>query len=129
MKMVKLTGGGIQGNKVTQSRAGYKVEPVAKAASPAGVNQTGVRAQFRKEPIMSGPGYTPKPVPATGIPGSYNAATQGPASQRTVYASGSQSTYGPVNPGVRDRAPDVPGAKPGRDILSDYGPEASGKGR
>ena len=124
------SGGGLTSNKLVTSRAGYKVEPVANKASPAGSNQQGQAVQFKKEPlIQAGKGYNPLPVPPTGAPGKYNSAWQGPGSGRTVYRTGSQSTYGPVNPGERNKAPDVPAATPGRDILSGYGPEATNKGR
>jgi hypothetical protein len=125
--MVKLTGGGISGNKVVQSRSGGKVEPVAHRANVAGVAQQGVSTQFEKEPLTQGRGYEPKAMPATGVPGKFNSAAQGPGSGRTVYGSGSQSQYGPVAPGQVNRAPDPPATAPGRDILSDYGPERRGR--
>jgi hypothetical protein len=121
--MVKITGGGIQSNKVVQSKAG-KSEPVTHRANVGSVAQQGLAVQFEKGPLTQGRGYEPKPVPATGVPGRYNSAEQGPGSGRTVYGSGSQSTYGPVNPGQVNRSPDPPATSgPGRDILSDYGPE------
>jgi hypothetical protein len=118
--MVKVkSGGGLTSNKLVQSTK-RKQEPVANKASPAGASQRGMATQFRKEPlIQQGKGYNPPGVPATGVPGKYNSATQGPSSQRTVYRFGSQSTYGKVNPGEPKPAP--------RDILSQYGPEATGK--
>jgi hypothetical protein len=121
--MVKLTGGGIQSNKVVQDRKG-KQEPVTHKANVPSVAQQGLTTQFPKAPLTQGPGYEPKPVPATGVPGRFNSAAQGPGSGRTVYGSGSQSTYGPVNPGQVNRSPDPPATGgPGRDILSGYGPE------
>jgi len=80
--------------------------------------------QFKKEPLQQGAGYEPGKVGSTGIAGAtYNAAKAGPGSQRTIYKSGSQMQHGPVAQGSRNTAPDVPGTVPGRDILSDYGPE------
>jgi hypothetical protein len=117
------SGGGISMNKVVQDRKG-KQEPVTHKANVASVAQQGMAVQFEKAPLTQGRGYEPKPMPATGVPGRYNSAAQGPGSGRTVYGSGSQSTYGPVNPGQQNRAPDPPATAPGRDILSDYGCEA-----
>ena len=117
------SGGGIQSNKMVPSRSGGKVEPRSTAINPAGVSQRDVSTVFRKEPVEVGPGYSSKAMPATGVKGNYNSATSGPGSQRTVYGKGTQAEYGPVNPGQRNTAPDVPATKPGGDILSDYGPE------
>jgi hypothetical protein len=119
------SGGGINSNKVVQSKAG-KAEPTTHKANVPSVAQQGLAVQFPKQPLTQGPGsgYEPKPIPATGIPGKYNAATQGPGAQRTVYRSGAQSQYGPSAPGAINRSPDPPATSgPGRDILSDYGPD------
>lgn len=115
---MKITGGGISGNKVVQSRAGYKVEPKTHKGNPAGVAQQGMATAFKKEPIIQGKGYEPKAMPATGVPGYFNASKAGPGSGRTIMKSGSQAQYGKAVP---DPAP-----RP-RDILSQYGPEATGK--
>jgi hypothetical protein len=117
------SGGGITSNKYKTSKSGQKVEPVTHKGNPAGVAQQGMALAFKREPITQGKGYEPSKMGPTGVKGSYNAATQGPGSQRTVYGSGSQGTYGKVNPGEVNRAPDPPATAPGRDILSDYGPE------
>jgi hypothetical protein len=110
-----VSGGGITSNKYHTTKA-YKVEPVANKASPAGANQLGAAVQFRKEPlIQQGKGLNPPPVGPTGVPGYFNSAKAGPGSGRTIMRSGSQSTYGPVNPGEPKPAP--------RDILSEFGPE------
>ena len=87
-----MSGGGLNSNKVVQSRSGYKTEPRSTAIDPAGVSQRDVSTAFRKTPVEVGPGYSPKAMPPTGIRGTYNSATSGPASQRTVYPSGSQSS-------------------------------------
>jgi len=115
------SGGGINSNKVVQSRSGVKVEPVSKAGNVADVAQQGLATAFRKEPITQGQGYTPGKMPATGIAN----ARQGPAGAgpggygRTIYRSGSQ---GPTPP-----AREMP---TGRDTLSEYGPDsATARGR
>src|SRR6516164_11530164 len=112
--MVKmLSGGGINSNKVVQSK-GYKTEPKAKAANVAGVAQQGVSTQFRKEPLFEGKGYSPGEMAPTGSRGVYNSATSGPGSQRTVYKAGTQQA--------------TPQAEPmpaGRDTMAEYGPEIS----
>ena len=110
--MPKLTQG-----KTVQSR-NPKAEPVAHKASPEGVNQMGVSTAFKKEPVISGRGYEPQAMPATGMRGTFNSASQGPGSGRTVYGSGSQSPT--------PTAQEMPA---GREILGEYGPEISGPGR
>jgi hypothetical protein len=116
--MVKIiSGGGYNSNKTVSGRGSQKVEPKAMVTSPAAVNQMGVATAFRKVGLVQGRGYEPQKVGPTGAPGKYNSATSGPGSQRTVYRSGTQSTYGPVNPGIPKPAP--------RDVLSEYGPEKS----
>ena len=66
-----------------------------------------------------GAGYTIKPMPPTGIKGTYNAATAGPGSGRTIMPSGSQGEY---NPGPKPmRTNPMPA---GRDILSEYGKDS-----
>jgi len=110
--MPKLTQG-----KTVQSR-NPKTEPVTHKASPEGVNQMGVATAFKKEPVISGRGYEPGPMPATGSRGTYNSANQGPGSGRTTYQSGSQQA--------------TPTAQPmpaGREILGEFGPEITGPGR
>jgi hypothetical protein len=87
-----MSGGGLNCNNVVQTRSGYKVEPRSTAIDPAGVSQRDVSTAFRKTPVEVGPGYSPKAMPPTGVRGTYNSSTSGPASQRTVYPSGSQSS-------------------------------------
>jgi hypothetical protein len=91
------SGGGINSNKAVQSKSGQKVEPRSTAIDPAGVSQRDVSTAFRKTPLEVGPGYSPKPMPPTGVRGTYNSATSGPASQRTVYPAGSQSLTPPAS--------------------------------
>jgi hypothetical protein len=114
------SGGGIGGNKVVQSQSGWKQEPKPKAVSVPAAAQLGMAAQFRKGPLEVGPGYTTKPMAATGIgKATSRPDTPGPGSGRTTYASGSQGQYGPVNPGIGKGAP--------RDILSEYGKDIPGR--
>jgi hypothetical protein len=70
------SGGGISSNKLVQSTK-WKQEPKAIKASPAGAAQQGMATQFRKEPLQGGKGYSQAPMPPTGVPGKYNAATRG----------------------------------------------------
>lgn len=118
-----VSGGGITSNKYVTSKSGQKVEPRSTAISPAGVSQQNVSTNFRRENVEVGRGYTPENMPATGMLGKFNAASQGPGSGRTIYRSGGQSLYGANAPNAVNRAPDPPAPKPGRDILSGYGPE------
>jgi hypothetical protein len=95
--MVRITGGGISGNKVVQNRGGGKVEPKTHAGNVASVAQQGMSTAFRKEPITQGKGYEPQKMGDTGIAkATYNPATSGPGSLRTTYASGSQSPTPPA---------------------------------
>ena len=111
---MKLTGGGIQGRNVKQSRSAQKVEPVAHKASPAGAAQLGMSVQFEKEKLQSGKGYEPKAQPSTGIANARQGHSgPGPGGGgRTIYKSGSQSPTPPAR--------ELPA---GRDTLSEYGPE------
>ena len=113
------SGGGITSNKYVTDRKG-KQEPVAHRASPAGVAQQGMATAFHKEALIQGQGYQPY--------GPKDHTAQGPGANRTIYRSGTQGTHGPGAKGETNRAPDPPATKPGRDILSDYGPEIR-KGR
>jgi hypothetical protein len=116
--MVKLTGGGISGNKTVQARAGGKVEPKAKAINPASVAQQGMATQFRKEPLVQGKGYNPAPVGPTGIANARQ-GHDGPGpggGGRTIYKSGSQSP--------------TPEARPlpeGKNTLAEYGRDIPGR--
>jgi hypothetical protein len=117
--MVKLSGGGINSNKLVQSKYA-KSEPVSRKASPAGVNQMGVATQFRKEPVISGSGYTPAKVGSTGIANARQGHSgAGPGGGgRTIYKSGSQSPTPPAK-----------AIAPTKDTLAEFGPEISGRGR
>jgi len=122
-----LSGGGITSNKYTTSKSGQKVEPVTHRGNPAGVAQQGISTAFRKEPITQGKGYEPAAMGPTGVRGTFNPATQGPGSQRTVHPKGSQAEYNP-GPQPMQTKP----MAPGREILGGYGPESvtsRGRGR
>jgi len=95
------SGGGINSNKTVQSRSGVKVEPVTHRGNVAGVGQIGLQHAFKPEPMLQGEGYEPRAMPATGVRGTYNSATSGPGSGRTVYPSGSQG----ATPATREMPP------------------------
>lgn len=106
--MSKLTGGGILGNKVSHVKA-FKQEPIAHAVSPAATSQLGSALGYRGPELYSGAGYSPPAPPACEV---------GVGGGRTVSKSGSQGFHG-------EAAGQRPG--PGRDILSEYGPEIGGR--
>src|SRR5262249_3932767 len=100
--MVTLTGGGYGSRQHTDKKAGQKVEPVTHRGNVASVAQQGMATAFKKEPLTRGKGYTPGKMGDTGIAkATYNPATSGPGSQRTTYASGSQSP----TPAAREMSP------------------------
>jgi len=109
------SGGGINYNQTVQSRSGAKVEPKSRAIDPASVATIGVSTAFKKPDGDIGPGYSTKPMPATGIAN----ARQGPAGAgpggggRTIYKSGSQSPTPPAR--------EMPA---GRNTLAEYGPDS-----
>jgi hypothetical protein len=118
--MVKLTGGGIQSNKTVQSRSGVKREPVTHRGNVEGVGAIGLSHAYKPPEMLQGKGYEPRPVPATGVKGTFNSATSGPGSGRTIMPAGSQAEYG-----NRGSQPTQTRPMPaGRDILSEYGPES-----
>ena len=115
-------GGGYRSRPNTNVKAGVKVEPTAHKANVAGVAQQGMATAFKKEPITQGKGYEPKSMPASGVPGYFNAAKEGPGSGRTIYRSGGQHQYGSPAPNAVNRSPDPPATgNRGQDILSSYG--------
>jgi len=111
------SGGGIQSRQVSH-RYEPKVEPKAHKASPAGAAQQGMAVQFRKEPLQSEKGYEPKAMGSTGIANARQGhAGPGPGGgNRTIYKSGSQSPTPPAH-----------GMLPGRDTLSEFGPDVPGR--
>jgi hypothetical protein len=74
--MVKLTGGGLNSNKVTQSKHG-KQKPISHKVGPEAAAQLGRSEQFRKPPLEAGRGYTPGAMGPTGVRGTFNSASQG----------------------------------------------------
>jgi hypothetical protein len=115
--MVKLTGGGIRGNKVVQDRK-YKQEPVTHRGNIPAVAQQGMAVQFEKGPITSGKGYEPQRMGSTGIAGARQGhAGPGPGGgNRTIYQSGSQSPCPPAH-----------GMPAGRNTLAEFGPDVPGR--
>ena len=109
-------GGGIVGKNVRQVRA-PKAEPIPHKVNPTAVDQLGQALAHKPDALYGGRGYA-TPVGPTSNMG------QGPGANRTLYGqSGTNQTYGAVRGPEADRAPDVPAARPGRDILSQFGPE------
>jgi hypothetical protein len=109
--------GGLGSRQVVKSRA-PKVEPIPHKVSVAAVSQLGEAVAFKPEPLTAGRGYAEPQGPTSNM-------GQGPGANRVLYGqSGTQRTYGPTRGGEPDRAPDIPGTKPGKDILRDYGPES-----
>jgi hypothetical protein len=108
-----LSGGG--SNKTVQSKSGGKVEPKSRSVSPEGIGQFGLTHAFKPREIFNGPGYTTKPMQATGIAN----ASKGPAGAapggmgRTIYRSGSQSP----TPTAREMPT-------GRNTLAEFGPDS-----
>jgi len=120
--MATRTGGGIN-SKVNVSPS-VRTGRDANKISPEGVAQIGAAVQFPRKPLVQGTGgYGVK----YGNEVALNVGKGGPGTGRTVHASGSQGQHGPAAQGARDTAPDTPATKPGRDILSDYGPERGGR--
>jgi hypothetical protein len=108
MTMVKIkSGGGLTSNKLREFKD-PKREPVTHKGNPAGVAQTGLAHQFKPQPMTSGKGYEPK--------GPTSNMGQGPGANRVIYRSGSQSP-----------TPAPKQMEKGTDILSQFGPEATGK--
>jgi hypothetical protein len=109
------SGGGIQSNKYVTSKAG-KSEPISHKVSVPAAAQLGRSEQFRKTPLEAGRGYTPRAMGPTGVRGTFNSASQGPGSGRTIHPSGSQSP----TPQAREMPK-------GRDTLSEYGRDIPGR--
>ena len=95
-----------------------KYEPLAKAVQPARADKLGQALAYPPGPIYQGKGFNSTKA------GQPNSMVSGPGGGRTVMRSGSQAMHGPVRQGEPDRAPDPPATRPGKDILSDFGPES-----
>jgi len=87
------SGGGLNSNKVVQSRTGMKVEPKARAMNVEAVGEQGASLAFARKPLKQGAGYTPAKMGATGIANARQGhAGPGPGGgNRVIYRSGSQS--------------------------------------
>jgi hypothetical protein len=116
----KGSGGGY-GSRPHRDVRAPKSEPKPRAMSPGAVNQFGAKvgdhttdkrssSGYRGEELVRGKGYTP-PVGPTD-----NVKAVGVGGGRKIYACGGQGVQGEVNRGQ---------STPKRDILSEYGPEAS----
>ena len=110
--MPKLSGGGIQSNKLV--RPSVRTGQPYKGTSPAAAGYLGQSTAFKKENVGVGPAYTGSKL---GNELARNVGAGGPGTGRTVHHCGSQGTHGNVNPG---HSPPARG-----DILSQFGPEKS----
>jgi hypothetical protein len=109
------SGGGITSNKLVTTKA-PKTEPRSRAISPAAVSRIGAKqgnhatgkgtVRVVSPPLDAGRGYSAPVGPASNL-------AAGPGAGRAVYRTGSQSP----TPAARPMAP-------GRDILSEFGPES-----
>jgi hypothetical protein len=111
------SGGGITSNKLVTTRA-PKAEPRARAQSPSAVSKLGAmqgnhatgqgrNVNVPPPKLDAGRGYQPPSGPTD------NVAAVGVGGGRTVYRSGSQGSTPVARP-----------MPPGRDILSEFGPES-----
>jgi hypothetical protein len=113
------SGGGLNSNKVVQSKHG-KQEPQSHKVSEAAAAQLGRAEQFRKPNLEQGRGYEPKSMGPTGIANArqgHSGAGLG-GGNRTIYGSGSQSPTPPARP-----------MPEGRNTLLEYGPDVPGRGK
>ena len=108
--MPKLSGGGIQSNKLV--RPDVRTGQPYKGSSPAAASQLGQSTAFKKEQVEVGRAYTGSPL---GNQVALNVGAGGPGTGRTVHHCGSQGTHGNVNPGNPPPA--------GKDIISEFGPD------
>jgi hypothetical protein len=99
-------GGGIESNKVVHRQA-PKAEPKPHRASPAGASQLGQSTAYIKDELVRGRGYATPKGPTD------NVKAVGVGGGRTIHQSGSQH-------GLTTRQ-----LPEGRDILSEFGPEAT----
>jgi hypothetical protein len=110
-------GGGINSNKVI-AKPQPKYEPLAKAVKPGRADEFGQALAYPVGPIYQGKGFNSTKA------GQPNNMVSGPGGGRTVMASGTQGTHGPVRQGEADHAPDPPATRGGKDILREFGPES-----
>jgi hypothetical protein len=118
------SGGGATMNK--NRSVGVKAGPPStNKISPKGVSQIGttvVREAVEKVNVDTMPQVKSGNAVAA-------STVAGPGGSRTIYPRGTQSQHGSPARGEMNRAPDVPASAKGRDILSSFGPEVSGRGR
>jgi hypothetical protein len=117
-----VSGGGINSNKVVAKREATREQPRTRGVNPGGADGLGQHTtkESAATPLYGGPSFQPVPM---GNTLTNNVGAGGPGAGRTVMRSGSQGLHGAVAQGSRDQAPDIPGTKPGRDQLRDFGPE------
>jgi hypothetical protein len=82
-KIRGVTGGGIAGRNVVQTRGG-KVEPTSYAVTPGRASNIGMSVHFAKGPLQQGHGYSNPVGPSDGM-------DCRPGGGRTVMKAGSQS--------------------------------------
>src|SRR6478752_4651878 len=90
--MKKLSGGGIQSNKLV--RPGVRTGVPSRGSSPASADQLGQATAFKKENVEVGRGYDGAKYGNELALNSKSAPGQG----RTVHRCGSQSQWGPGKP-------------------------------
>jgi hypothetical protein len=107
------SGGGIESRVVKEKREASREKTQVRGVNPGGVDGLGqsTTKPSAATPLYGGRSFQPTPF------GNEDATRGiGVGGGRRVMRSGSQGTYGAVNPGSSR-----PGA--GKDILSDFGPE------
>jgi hypothetical protein len=122
IQMAKLSGGGIQGNKVVNKPVRYGDPGGARIVSPSGVSQIGgaqgavrrgsnITSQNSAVPVMKGP-----------VGGGINVKLGNQVAAETVCGVGGSRTVS--KSGSQSHHQSSPMSK-GKDILSGYGPEKS----
>src|SRR6476646_10028488 len=105
--MRKLSGGGIQSNKLV--RPGIRTGSPRRGSSPAAADQLGQSTAFKKENVEVRPAYN------SGVPlgnaKTLDVGTGGPGKGRQTHHCGSQGQHGPVAGQPRTES---------RDILSEF---------
>ena len=114
--------GGGYGSRILTERP-VRTGSGSRGTNPGGVGQIGNMqgshvtrgedSNYRGDPLHRGPSFQPVPF---GNQVALNVGKGGPGTGRDVHASGSQGVHGGTNPGN-------PRAVPGRDLLSDFGPD------
>jgi len=113
--MPKLSGGGIQTNKLV--RPSVRTGQPYKGTSPGAADQLGQSTAFKKENVEVGRAYTGSPL---GNQVALNVGKGGPGTGRTLHQCGSQGQHGSPNGGeggfvgTADRGPRAILGEPGR---------------